>query len=252
LSRAGAGLLIGTFCGLAADQLGILGLLHIEDPLLVPAVLGAILLNTRARAILWLIAAFLLTLLFVVGCTPLVRRLMPTLEIRDRLQPAQAVVVLSASTERDGSLGGRAQERVLHAFELLRQDYAPRLVLTNATVPFGSQVPTVLRQMQVLGMNYPVDQTGPVADTHDEALEVARLARRYRWSRLILVTQPWHMRRAAATFAGAGLHVQCSPCVEGDYDLHSLDTPAGRLRAFRDWLHEAVGYQVYRKRGWIR
>jgi uncharacterized SAM-binding protein YcdF (DUF218 family) len=68
---------------------------------------------------------------------------------------------------------------------------------------------------------------------------------------VILVTQPWHMRRAAGVFEKAGLKVICTPCVEGHYDLTNLDSPSPRLLAFRDWAHEAIGYQVYRLRGWL-
>jgi uncharacterized SAM-binding protein YcdF (DUF218 family) len=104
--------------------------------------------------------------------------------------------------------------------------------------------------MQALGLDYPVDEVGPVFNTHDEAVAVAALARQRGWHRVILVTHLWHMRRAAAVFEKAGLPVLCAPCDEAQYDLKALNTSDARLHAFRDWLHEIVGIAVYRLRGW--
>ena len=59
------------------------------------------------------------------------------------------------------------------------------------------------------------------------------------------------MRRAAGVFEKAGLQVLCSPCMEGQYDLSDLRTLSSRLTAFRDWAHEAIGFQVYLWRGWL-
>jgi uncharacterized SAM-binding protein YcdF (DUF218 family) len=100
-------------------------------------------------------------------------------------------------------------------------------------------------------LDYPIENAGEVADTHDEAMAVARLAHERQWDTVILVTSPWHMRRASAVFEKAGVRVLCSPSVEGKYDMDMLNRPHGRLRAFSDWLHEAIGYEVYRWRGWI-
>ena len=52
-------------------------------------------------------------------------------------------------------------------------------------------------------------------------------------------------------FEKAGLRVLCSPCREQEYDISSLNSLNTRLRAFRDWAHEAIGYRIYRWRGWL-
>src|SRR5579862_9235055 len=96
-TQASYGFMLGAFCGLAADQLGLLTLLRSDELLLVPALLGAGLALTRARAVVRLVACSLLFVLLLVGYTPLMTRLMPTLARSDRLQPSQAIVVLSAT-----------------------------------------------------------------------------------------------------------------------------------------------------------
>jgi uncharacterized SAM-binding protein YcdF (DUF218 family) len=247
--RAGEGLLLGALFGLAGSQLGITqGLKH---PILIPAVLGAVVALTKARPAVWAAAAVVLIGFFIVGYTPLARVLVAGLEIRDDLGSAPAVVVLSSSVHKDGSLTSHAQERIVQGYLILGKGYAPRLVLTRGSPPAGSWVDSVAAQMSALGLHMPIEVVGPVRNTHDEALAVAKFAREKGWDHVILVTHPWHMRRAKAVFEKAGLHVLCSPCVEGRCDLRAMDDPGDRLGAFRYWLHEAVGYRVYKWRGWV-
>lgn len=248
------GALFGGLIGFSALLLGFTTLIHadiFDDFLILPVLAGVVLAHTRVRSWLRFLAAFLMTAVLLVGYTPTINFLMPSLQRSDVLRPVPAIVVLSSYLYRDGTLNDAGQERVMQGYLLLRRGYSNRLVLTQAASEFGSQVPFVNRQMHDLGLDYTVEVTGLVHDTHDEALEVARLARRHGWSEVILVTHPWHMLRARSVFEKAGVHVLCSPCQEGNYDLHNLAAPVHRLQAFRDWLHEIIGYYTYKLRGWI-
>ncbi len=213
--------------------------------------MGAWLALTRARRLLWAAGAVECLALLVIGYSPLAPLLLKAWVRSDPLQPADAVVSLSASMYPNGELGERAQMRVLHAFELLGAGAAPRLVITRIAPPVPSSLPAVRSQMRQLGLNVPIDEVGPAKNTHDEALAVARLARQRGWTRVILVSEPFHLRRAGAVFARAGVNVCCSPSRSVGYRMGRLDPPFDRLDAFRDWLHEAVGYEIYRWRGWI-
>jgi uncharacterized SAM-binding protein YcdF (DUF218 family) len=168
------------------------------------------------------------------------------------LERTDAVVVLSSSLARDGELSQTHLERVLHGLELLRAGNGPCMVITQLPPPFTSSLPAVRRQMTALGLNYPIIETpGQVVNTHDEALEVSKLARSRGWRRVILVTHPFHMRRAAAVFQKAGLPVLRAPCRERTYLENDLEGPEEHLAAFRDWFHEWIGLIIYRLRGWI-
>jgi len=105
--------------------------------------------------------------------------------------------------------------------------------------------------MADFGLDYPVEQTGIASNTHDEAVLAAEIARRRHWSSVVLVTHPWHMRRAAAAFEKAGIHVICSPCAENEYDSRTIAVTHERLSAFRNWFHEVIGYESYKSRGWL-
>jgi uncharacterized SAM-binding protein YcdF (DUF218 family) len=90
---------------------------------------------------------------------------------------------------------------------------------------------------------------GPNENTHDEAVSLARTCRDRGWKQVIVVTSPYHSRRACAAVEHEGLSVVCSPSAETRYDLRDL-VGSGR-RAFSDVLHERIGLLVYRWRGWI-
>jgi uncharacterized SAM-binding protein YcdF (DUF218 family) len=206
---------------------------------------------TRFRWVLQITSIMLASLYLIVGFTPLVPYLMRGFQRNDVLRPASAVVVLAAAGNRGKTLAPSTQERVLHGYEILAQGYAGRMVMTRLPKPDTPYIPIVSKQMRQLGLRFPIDEVGPVRDTHDEALAVSRLARQRGWSTVILVTQPTHMRRAAALFEKAGLNVIASPCAEGLFKFPNPETVGDRLRAFQTWLHEAIGFRVYQRRGWI-
>lgn len=246
----GAGVVIGLACAL----LGVYGLFRRDDLFLATALVGGLLGMTRLHR-LWLGLAVLAVLtLAIVAYTPLSSFLLSRWNRSDPLPAgliAPAVVVLSSHVQKGQTLDARAQERMVRGYELVGEGRAQRLVVTEAALVYGSQAPVVRAQMRALRLTFPVDTVGPVRDTHDEALAVARLARARGWQRVLLVTHPWHMRRSAAVFQKAGVSVLCVGCVEGSYDQDALNETGGRLAAFRDWLHEVIGYQIYRWRGWI-
>ena len=94
-------------------------------------------------------------------------------------------------------------------------------------------------------------------DTHDEALKVRALAAEHGWKRVLLVTSANHMRRASAVFRAQGIGVIPVPC---NFLTTVSTAPAERgwsvpryqgFMKVATWLHEKIGYSVYRHRGWI-
>jgi uncharacterized SAM-binding protein YcdF (DUF218 family) len=191
--------------------------------------------------------------MLAIGYTPVIKEPTRGLVRVDALRPADAAVVLSSSVRKSGEMDTSFQVRVIHGYEVVQQGYAPRLVVTRLDKKLAkhSVLPAVKKQMLQLGMDFPVDEVGPVLNTHDEAISVSRLARKRGWKRVILVSDPTHMRRAGATFSRAGVTVIHSPCRNPDYDIVNMDSPKDRLRGFQDWFHETIGYLEYRRRGWL-
>jgi len=217
------------------------------------ALVGGLIGVTPLRWILWVVTGLECLLFLVIGYTPLIKAPTQALVRVDALRKADAVVVLSSSVRATGEMDSAFQVRVLHGYEVIRQGFAPRLVVTRLErrIARHSAVPAVKKQLGLLRLDIPIDEVGPVSNTHDEATQVAQLVGERGWKRVILVSDPTHMRRAGATFARAGVTVIRSPCRNPDYDLVNIRHAGDRLRAFQDWFHETLGYVEYRRRGWL-
>ncbi len=229
----------------------------LESPYFVPmvGVATAALFLTRLRIAVWGVWAAAAALVMLVSYTPVIVGPAHALVRRDPLRHADAVVALSSDVHQDGSMDSSASARLGAALDLLRQGYAPTLVITRITPPERSSLGEAKRQVAMRGLKTPVEEVGPVDNTHDEALRVADLARRRGWKRILLVTSPTHTGRAGAVFgkalAAVGAEVIVRPCVETEYDFWALQKPRHRLLAFRDTFRERLAWIAYRQRGWL-
>jgi uncharacterized SAM-binding protein YcdF (DUF218 family) len=215
--------------------------------LVLGATAGTALGVSRCRWLLWWGGGIAGALVLVVACTPLVPWLVRGTDTTDEAVPSDAAVVLGCGVLSDGTPTSTAEDRLLHGAELVRNGEAHTVVLCGAL-----WTPRIRQQLRDWGVHVPVVWSGPVGNTHDEALATARLAREHGWKRVIVVTQAWHMPRAAAVFRSTGLDVLRSPAAETRYDLADPSLLSDRLQALRDWSHEKIGLWVYGTRGWIR
>jgi uncharacterized SAM-binding protein YcdF (DUF218 family) len=244
------GIVLGTLSGMGIWQLGLPALRgHV---VVVGSVLGMLAAFAHLRRLLWFVGGLVAMCLLVISYTPVVGMLARHLDRRrDELRSCPAVVTLGSFAFKDGTINCELQDRLLRSYAIVHEGYAPELVLTRPSGAATAWDGAAEQQMKQLGIVCPIDVVGPVRDTHDESFKVAELAKSRGWSTVILVTHPWHMRRAAAAFEKAGVHVVCAPCAESRYDWTTLDGPGDRLGCFRIWLHEEVGYWFYRARGWL-
>jgi uncharacterized SAM-binding protein YcdF (DUF218 family) len=208
---------------------------------------GAALGVSPARRLLWWIAGLAAAWIALIAFTPLAHYAVKNSIAIDQGGNADAVVVLGCGVMKDGTPSSSAEDRISHASSIVRQGRAHCVVLCGVL-----WTPGIRRQLEDPSPAITVSWSGPVVNTHDEALATERLARARGWKRVIVVTQAWHMRRAAAVFRTTGLDVLQSSALETRYDLTDPEQLSDRFQAVRDWLHEAIGFRVYQMRGWIR
>jgi uncharacterized SAM-binding protein YcdF (DUF218 family) len=255
IRRFGTGLALGALAGALLRDLGLAGLVSFwgERAWLVPlfGLAGGLVALTRLRAVPAWGAALAFAVWATVCVTPLSRALTEGLVRRDVLKAGDAVLVLSSRLQLDGDPTPQAESRLLGGIELLAQDLAPRLVLTEQLPPMPAYAPLARRLLQRFRIDREVLAVGPIRNTHEEAVAVARLAREHGWRTLLVVTSPTHTRRACAAVEREGIEVTCVPAVETRFDLETLDGAADRLAAFDQALHERLGFWVYRRRRWV-
>lgn len=221
----------------------------------VAALLGSVIWLTSLRRLFAPLLALLALLWLVVAFTPLTHWMAKDLPRRDPLDKADAVFVLASGLQSDGEFSSSSMPRLLRGLELIGEGWAPRLILSELSLPKPRYRDAASKLIDSLGMNVEVLVVGPVRNTHDEAVAVAELARKHDFERILVVTSPAHTRRAAAALEAEGVRVTSVPAQQIDFDLEDLDDPLeadNHLRAFNRLLHEHVGLIYYRARGWIQ
>jgi uncharacterized SAM-binding protein YcdF (DUF218 family) len=132
------------------------------------------------------------------------------LTVDGTLAPADAIVVLG------GGVPGRAH----HAVDLFSQGYAPLVVFSGGTLENTglacSSAQLSLEAAQALGLPPGAALLAPEAQsTYDEAVNLQQMAGERGWQRLIVVTDPFHTRRAARTFRsllpGVAISISAAP-----------------------------------------
>lgn len=187
----------------------------------------------------------------------------------ESLPECDAVVVLGGGTEpsryeMSGVHFTKAGDRILMGLELMRLGKAPVLCIGGGGMSIDGAVKSEADSVKAWleSWKLPADAElisfGVNRNTRDEAEKTAKLVRERGWKRVLLVTSAFHMKRAAATFRTAGVDVVAVPC----NFLTTVSTSDGPME-FRVpswsgcekisiWMHEIVGWQVYRSRGWIK
>ncbi|MEP6506674.1 MAG: YdcF family protein [Gemmatimonadales bacterium] len=257
LIRACAGLALGGSIWMCLAILGVADVFHTTRMSMVApfGILGALVALTRFRSAFALIAAAVFVFLLLVVYTPLIAG--PARSFIRRDPPptsADAVVVLSAGVTRDGFLRQQGLDRLLTGLSLMRHGVAPTLVVTREERDLDDRTITAAADQDSLvalaGVKM-ILSTPLEASTHDEAMAVKKIADASGWKRIVLVTSPFHTKRACATFEHAGLVVTCRPSDSRDIAVKSLDHPDERIEAFGMWIYETAATLQYRRKGWI-
>jgi len=185
-----------------------------------------------------------------------------------QVPPADAVVMLGGvlRPSRNDVFGFDLEDsanRVTTAAELIRLGKAPVLVLGGGA-PGGAAAPSegelVERWLGAWGFtnHATILRLGVCKNTRDEGEHTAALFKERGWKRVILVTSAAHMRRGEGVFRKLGMPVTC---VAGDFralanlemggDFQFYPSTAG-MDALANYVHEQIGWWVYRVRGWVQ
>jgi uncharacterized SAM-binding protein YcdF (DUF218 family) len=255
VGRLGVGLASGTLVGLLTLDLDLPSIASFwgDRTFVVPtaAVLGALLWLTPLRRLVTATAVGLALMWLAAAYTPFVSWMADGLVRRDPLQSADAVFVFGSRLQSDGDPTTDAMSRLLKGVDLLAEGRAKHLVVSELPPPSRHYAPIAREWTKRLAHGSEVLAVGPINNTREEAVAVARLFRDKGWRRVLAVTSPVHTLRAAASLEKEGLQVVSVPALETRYDVEMLDLPGDRRRAFGSVAHERVGILVYRRRGWM-
>lgn len=218
-------------------------------------------------------AAAVVVFITIIGSTPVPDRILASLErpyagrSPESLPTADAIVILGAGAcpsryEIQGLHITAAGDRIIMGHALFKMGKAPVILLGGNALDLSDKK---IRECDIIhnllvSWGLPAEAVIPLGengDTHDEALNTRKITKERGWNRILLVTSANHMRRSAAVFRAQGLEITEAPC----NFLTSVSLPTAPLRPsvpryegfvqMATWLHEVIGWQMYRRRGWI-
>lgn len=226
--------------------------------------------HKRLAAVLGALAIFI----WVVGATPLPGSLLASLERpwvgvkRAELPEADAIVLLGGfsapSREEVGWLHfNQSADRAVTALELIRLGKAKTLIVGGSAVTVDSEPFVEADLFKGILATWKISEPevislGGCKNTRHEAEKVAKLAGERGWKRVLLVTSASHMKRAAGVFRTT-TNLEVVPAPSAFLTSVSIVTPdsmdliprAAGFVKLENYLHEQIGWQVYRWRGWI-
>jgi uncharacterized SAM-binding protein YcdF (DUF218 family)/glycosyltransferase involved in cell wall biosynthesis len=199
-----------------------------------------------AEGVVALVVAYLL--LFQ---TPLVWMLASPLQVAEAPRAADAIVVFAGGVGESGEAGGGYQERVKQAVDLYRAGYAPRMIFSSGFV-FAFQEAEVMRGLAVAN-GVPAEaivlETQARNTKENVTLSHSLLAQRG-WRRILLVSSPFHMRRATMVWKklAPDVDVVATPVPQSQFYAHDRGASLTQIRGL---AQEYAAIVLYWWRGWV-
>ena len=166
-------------------------------------------------------------------------------------RPVDAIVVFAGGVGESGQAGGGYQERVKTAVDLYSAGFAPRMILQSGYV-FALREAETMRDL-ALSFGVPpssilLETTG--ANTYQDVVRVHEMLKQHRWRRILLVSSPYHMRRAVLVWHKQAPDVQVvpTPVRQSQFYTHDRGASVDQLRGL---AREYVALAVYWWRGWL-
>ncbi|MFA5908661.1 MAG: ElyC/SanA/YdcF family protein [Vicinamibacterales bacterium] len=166
-------------------------------------------------------------------------------------QPAEAIVVFAGGVGESGKAGGGFQERVTQAVALYRAGYAPKLIFSSGYV-FTLREAEVMKAVAI-DNGVPADAIlleEAAKNTYDNVRLTKQMLDRNGWSRILLVSSPYHMRRATMTWSKLAPDVAVVPTPVPQSQFYTHERGAS-LEQIRGILHEYAALASYWWRGWV-
>ena len=197
------------------------------------------------------VAAVLLALYGLVFHTNLVWLMAEPLKVTTPVAAADAIVVFAGGVGESGKAGGGAQERIEHAIDLYKAGVSQRLVLSSGYVYSFREAEGM--RMMAIERGVPADAIvleEQATNTYQNVIFVRDILRAHQWTSAVLVSSPYHMRRALLVWhkAAPEVKVAASPPPRSQFYDH---VRGASLEQVSGILHEYLAIAGYWRRGWL-
>ena len=183
--------------------------------------------------------------------TSLVWRAAEPLRLVEEPQAADAIVVFAGGAGESGQAGGGYQERVKQAVDLYKGGYAPRMIFSTGFV-FAFPEGEVMRSLAIDNGVPPgaIILETQARNTYENVTRTREILDVYGWKRILVVSSPYHMRRAMATWRRVAPDIVATPTPVPASQFYQHDGGPS-LTQMRGLLQEYAAIVLYWWRGWV-
>jgi uncharacterized SAM-binding protein YcdF (DUF218 family) len=196
---------------------------------------------------LWIALFFVLTIAF----TPLTHFMLRPLSVQEEIKDADLLVVLGGGVDQGRFLTLASSHRMVRGIQLYFEGRAKKILFSGGIAGGGTVSEASVLNQEARRLKVPPDDIlleKNSKNTHDQAVEVKKIAEPLEVKSILLVTSFSHMKRALMAFEHAGFKVY--PAFADPHEKYA-DEPLDRLGLFPMLLHEYGGIVYYKVRGWI-
>ncbi len=197
--------------------------------------------------ILWIFVLLVLTIAF----TPLTQFMLRPLTIQEEIRDADLVVVLGGGVDQGRYLTLVSSQRMVRGIQLYFEGRAKKILFSGGIAGKATVSEAAVMNQEAGRLRVPPEDIlleKKSKDTHDQAVEIKKMAEPLQMNSILLVTSFSHMKRALMAFEHAGFKVY--PAFADPHERYT-DDPLSRLCLFPKLVHEYGGIVYYRARGWI-
>jgi len=183
--------------------------------------------------------------------TPLLWWAAAPLKLAAAPQPADAIVVFAGGVGESGWPGQGYEERVQHAVDLYQQGYAPHIIFSSGYT-FALKEVDIMKALAV-SMGVPEDAIlleNQASTTFQNVVLTHAMLKAHGWRTILLVSSPYHMRRAALVWRKQAPDVEV---IDAPIPLSRFYGNASRVKWWhiQAILHEYVGLGYYWWKGYL-
>ncbi len=194
---------------------------------------------------------FLALTYFALFHTPLVWWMAEPLRVTAPPRAADAIVVFAGGVGESGEAGGGYQERVKQAVDLYHAGFAKRMIFSSGYV-FTFEEAEIMRSLAV-DNGVPAEAIvleKNAGSTYENVRFVHEILARNRWDDILLVSSPYHMRRALMTWRRVGpeITVVPTPVQQSQFYTHGNGANVDQMRGI---LQEYIAIVWYWAKGWV-
>jgi len=205
----------------------------------------------RTRAHVAEIVVAVVAVYLLVFQTNLMWRVAEPLRMSSPPVRADAIVVFAGGVGETGKAGGGSPERIDEATALYRDGYAPYIVISSGYVYSFNEA----QQLRDLAVAKGVPARAIVLEersnnTYQNVTFVYDILRDHHWRSILLVSSPYHMRRATMVWRKAApeISVTATPPPRSQFYDHARGASFEQVRGI---LYEYIAILGYRMNGWV-